>query len=120
MLVVRKPFYHFRYYSGETPAVYTVCVCLSVCALFDYMCCYLLSRYVIIQSVTHEAYECARAIYAHALMKYPSNKSIWLAAAYFERSHGTRCVLHISLCTKADTLIHVTTTLQGITRGIAN
>ncbi|XP_065898185.1 pre-mRNA-processing factor 6-like [Dysidea avara] len=40
--------------------------------------------------VSHEAYECARAIYAHALMKYPSNKNIWLAAAYFERSHGTR------------------------------
>ena len=40
--------------------------------------------------VSHEAYECARAIYAHALSKYPTNKNIWLATAYFEHSHGTR------------------------------
>lgn len=36
------------------------------------------------------AVECARAIYAHALAHYPSKKSIWLAASYFEKSHGTR------------------------------
>ncbi|XP_034238152.1 pre-mRNA-processing factor 6 [Thrips palmi] len=36
------------------------------------------------------AYECARAVYAHALSAFPSKKSIWLRAAYFEKSHGTR------------------------------
>ena len=61
------------------------CVCVCVC-----VCAHVLMYYCVLQCVSHEAYECARAIYAHALMKYPSNKSIWLAAAYFERSHGTR------------------------------
>ena len=69
------------------------CVCVCTCV---YMCgCVYVTDiyyYFAIQCVSHEAYECARAIYAHALMKYPSNKNIWLAAAYFERSHGTRCV----------------------------
>lgn len=36
------------------------------------------------------AYECARAVYAYALSTFPSKKSIWLRAAYFEKSHGTR------------------------------
>ncbi|KAH8364181.1 hypothetical protein KR084_003469 [Drosophila pseudotakahashii] len=36
------------------------------------------------------AFECARAVYAHALQIFPSKKSIWLRAAYFEKNHGTR------------------------------
>uniref|UniRef100_A0AAR2IL99 Pre-mRNA-processing factor 6 n=1 Tax=Pygocentrus nattereri TaxID=42514 RepID=A0AAR2IL99_PYGNA len=40
--------------------------------------------------VAHGALECARAIYAHALQVFPSKKSVWLRAAYFEKSHGTR------------------------------
>ncbi|XP_055314139.1 pre-mRNA-processing factor 6 [Sitodiplosis mosellana] len=36
------------------------------------------------------AYDCARAVYAHALQVFPSKKSIWLRAAYFEKNHGTR------------------------------
>lgn len=39
---------------------------------------------------TQSAFECARAIYGHALSIYPKKKSVWLAAAHFERSHGTR------------------------------
>uniref|UniRef100_A0A8C8F5U6 Pre-mRNA-processing factor 6 n=1 Tax=Oncorhynchus tshawytscha TaxID=74940 RepID=A0A8C8F5U6_ONCTS len=41
--------------------------------------------------VSHGALECARAIYAHALQMFPSKKSVWLRAAYFEKNHGTRC-----------------------------
>ncbi|KAJ8408111.1 hypothetical protein AAFF_G00263390 [Aldrovandia affinis] len=40
--------------------------------------------------VSHGALECARAIYAHALQVFPSKKSVWLRAAYFEKNHGTR------------------------------
>ena len=40
--------------------------------------------------VKQEAYECARAIYAHALSVFETRKSIWLRAAYFEKNHGTR------------------------------
>jgi pre-mRNA-processing factor 6 len=56
------------------------------------------------------AYECARAIYAHALSVYPSKKELWMAAAYFEREHGTRDSLETLLqkavanCPKAETL----------------
>ena len=46
--------------------------------------------YVCVQCAVHGAYECARAIYAHALTVFPSKKSIWLKAAYFEKNHGTR------------------------------
>lgn len=42
------------------------------------------------QCATKGAYACARAVYAHALQIFPSKKSIWLRAAYFEKSHGTR------------------------------
>lgn len=42
------------------------------------------------QCVAHGALECARAIYAHALQVFPSKKSVWLRAAYFEKNHGTR------------------------------
>ncbi|VDP74093.1 unnamed protein product, partial [Schistosoma curassoni] len=38
---------------------------------------------------TSGAIECARAIYAVALAHFPTKKSIWLRAAYFERNHGT-------------------------------
>ncbi|XP_055343399.1 pre-mRNA-processing factor 6-like [Paramacrobiotus metropolitanus] len=36
------------------------------------------------------AYECARAVYAHALSVMPNKKSLWEAAADLERNHGTR------------------------------
>lgn len=36
------------------------------------------------------AFECARAIYAHALAKYPMKRELWMAAAYFEKEHGTK------------------------------
>ena len=52
-------------------AVISVCVC-------------------VLQCVSHGALECARAIYAHALQMFPSKKSVWLRAAYFEKNHGTR------------------------------
>lgn len=42
--------------------------------------------------MAHSALECARAIYAYALQVFPSKKSVWLRAAYFEKNHGTRCV----------------------------
>lgn len=45
---------------------------------------------VVLQCVAHGALECARAIYAHALQVFPSKKSVWLSAAYFEKNHGTR------------------------------
>jgi len=56
------------------------------------------------------AYECARAIYAHALATFPTKKSIWLPAAYFEKSHGSRESLEALLqkavqqCPKAEIL----------------
>lgn len=59
---------------------------------------------------TQGAYECARAIYAHALSMFPSKKSIWLRAAYFEKNHGTRESLEALLqravahCPKAEVL----------------
>ncbi|CAG2114082.1 unnamed protein product, partial [Medioppia subpectinata] len=37
-----------------------------------------------------DAFECARAIYGHAIKTFPYKKSIWLRAAYFEKNHGTR------------------------------
>nr|SVE69638.1 EOG090X017X [Eubosmina coregoni] len=36
------------------------------------------------------AFECARAVYSHALDIFPAKKSIWLRAAHFERQHGSR------------------------------
>ncbi|VDP24913.1 unnamed protein product [Heligmosomoides polygyrus] len=35
------------------------------------------------------ALACARAVYAHALKNIEKRKGIWLAAAHFEKSHGT-------------------------------
>jgi pre-mRNA-processing factor 6 len=58
----------------------------------------------------HGAYECARAIYMHALSVFPSKKSIWLKAAYFEKNHGTRESLEqvlqkaVAHCPKAEVL----------------
>jgi len=43
------------------------------------------------------AIECARAVYVHALAAFPSKKSIWLRAAYFEKAHGTRQTLETLL-----------------------
>ncbi|XP_031549489.1 pre-mRNA-processing factor 6-like [Actinia tenebrosa] len=60
--------------------------------------------------VAHNAYECARAIYAHALTVFPSKKSVWLRAAYFEKNYGTRESLEALLqnavkhCPKAEVL----------------
>lgn len=42
------------------------------------------------QCAQQGALECARAIYAYALTAFPSKKSIWLRAAYFEKTYGTR------------------------------
>ncbi|XP_023221900.1 pre-mRNA-processing factor 6-like [Centruroides sculpturatus] len=56
------------------------------------------------------AFECSRAIYAHALSVFPSKKSIWLRAAYFEKNHGTRESLEsllqraVAHCPKAEVL----------------
>ncbi|BFZ22629.1 hypothetical protein BsWGS_25668 [Bradybaena similaris] len=50
----------------------------------------------------HQAYECARAIYACALSHFPNKKSIWLRAAYFEKNHGTRESLEGLLQTAVD------------------
>lgn len=56
------------------------------------------------------AFECARAIYAHALQVFPMKKSIWLRAAYFEKSHGSRESLEsllqkaVANCPKAEVL----------------
>jgi len=53
---------------------------------------------------------CARAIYAHALISFPSKKSIWIQAAYFEKEHGTREELEsllqkaVTNCPKAEVL----------------
>ncbi|KAB0404229.1 hypothetical protein E2I00_016797 [Balaenoptera physalus] len=60
--------------------------------------------------VAHSALECARAIYAYALQVFPSKKSVWLRAAYFEKNHGTRESLEALLqravahCPKAEVL----------------
>ncbi|KAK2720533.1 hypothetical protein QYM36_004418 [Artemia franciscana] len=43
------------------------------------------------ESCTNDgAFECARAVYAHALSIFPNKKAIWLRAAYFEKDHGTQ------------------------------
>lgn len=42
------------------------------------------------QCAQQGALECARAVYAYALTTFPSKKSIWLRAAYFEKTYGTR------------------------------
>ncbi|MBN3292960.1 PRP6 factor, partial [Polypterus senegalus] len=60
--------------------------------------------------IAHGAVECARAIYAHSLQVFPSKKSVWLRAAYFEKNHGTRESLEALLqravahCPKAEVL----------------
>lgn len=60
--------------------------------------------------VQQTAFETARAIYAHALTVYPSKKDLWMAAAYFEKEHGTRESLEtllqkaVTSCPKAETL----------------
>ncbi|KAL9962298.1 hypothetical protein ACROYT_G031386 [Oculina patagonica] len=60
--------------------------------------------------IANNAFECARAIYAHALSVFPSKKSVWLRAAHFEKNHGTRESLETLLqnavkhCPKAEVL----------------
>jgi len=51
-------------------------------------CMYL--RICCLQCAQQGALECARAVYAYALTTFPSKKSIWLRAAYFEKTYGTR------------------------------
>ena len=54
--------------------------------------------------------ECARAVYNIALKTFPNKKSVWLRAAYFEKTHGNRKtlenVLHeaVKACPKAEVL----------------
>ena len=63
-----------------------------------------------LQCTAHEAFECARAIYAQALTEYPSKTDIWLDAALFEKNHGTRESLEsllqkaVAHCPKAEVL----------------
>lgn len=40
--------------------------------------------------ISQRAFECARAVFEHALSAFPRKKSIWLRAAHFEKNHGTR------------------------------
>ncbi|MCP9262881.1 Pre-mRNA-processing factor 6 [Dirofilaria immitis] len=58
--------------------------------------------------VAQEAHECARAVYAHALLVFPTKKGIWFAAAHFERNHGTSydqlLQKAVEKCPKAETL----------------
>ncbi|KHJ41259.1 tetratricopeptide repeat protein [Trichuris suis] len=60
--------------------------------------------------IAQGAYECARAVYAHAIKTFPEKKSVWLPAAHFERKHGTREALETILeeavckCPKAEIL----------------
>ncbi|EXJ69335.1 uncharacterized protein A1O5_07371 [Cladophialophora psammophila CBS 110553] len=44
-------------------------------------------------SIGREKFETARAIYAYALRVFPTSRSLWLAAADLERSHGTKAAL---------------------------
>lgn len=59
---------------------------------------------------SQQAFECTRAVYAQALSVFPNKKSIWLAAAMFERNHGTPEKLEALLktavtnCPKAEVL----------------
>lgn len=46
--------------------------------------------FLYLQCAKEGAFDCARAVYAHALQVFPSKKSIWLRAAYFEKNHGSR------------------------------
>ena len=39
--------------------------------------------------INQKAFECARAIFSHALAHFPTMKKIWLRAAFFEKAHGT-------------------------------
>lgn len=57
--------------------------------------------------MAHNALECARAIYAYALQVFPSKKSVWLRAAYFEKNHGTRYVAVLPPCSELRPLIPV-------------
>ena len=65
---------------------------------------------LLLQCTSHEAYECARAIYAHALTVFKNKKNIWLRAAYFEKNYGSRETLEAVLqkavahCPKAEVL----------------
>jgi pre-mRNA-processing factor 6 len=49
------------------------------------------------QFIDQGALECARAVFVHALAVFPTKKSIWEKAAYFEKSNGTRESLELLL-----------------------
>jgi len=61
-------------------------------------------------SLSRDAIETARAIYAHALTVFPGKKSLWLRVAHLEKTHGTRESLEsllaraVKYCPKADIL----------------
>lgn len=60
--------------------------------------------------VKNEAYNAARAVYAHCLTAFPSNEDLWEQVAFFEKEHGTRESLNAHLrkavkyCPQAETL----------------
>jgi len=62
------------------------------------------------QCIEQGALECARAIFAHSLAVFPSKKSIWMKASFFEKNHGTRESLEsilkqaVTYCPQAEVL----------------
>lgn len=47
--------------------------------------------------ISHNCFECARAVYEHALAVFPTLTSMWLAFANLEKQHGTSESLHTLL-----------------------
>ncbi|EGD76229.1 PRP6 pre-mRNA processing factor 6 [Salpingoeca rosetta] len=60
--------------------------------------------------VKDEAYNAARAVYAHCLTAFPANEDLWEQVAFFEKEHGTRESLDehlrkaVKYCPQAETL----------------
>jgi len=59
---------------------------------------------------SNNAFDAARAVYAYTLTIFPTKKSIWLRAAFFEKNHGTKEQLEnllqraVTYCPKAEVL----------------
>lgn len=57
---------------------------------------------------SNSAFDAARAVYAYTLTVFPTKKSIWLRAAFFEKNHGTKEQLEnllqraVTYCPKVD------------------
>lgn len=89
-------------------------VCLYKLVSHSFVWCFISPNCIRVQLHTqctaHEAYECARAIYAHSLTVFPNKKNIWLRAAYFEKNYGSRETLEsllqraVAHCPKAEVL----------------